>query len=224
MFNPAPDLPTIADGTETVTLVRRDDPSDAPGTMIQGALRLAVVRRGPVVSNRYEVRRRVDTFGRFTAGDVVWRLPTAHLPAAPQLGDVLLDAAGGRWTILEVEQPPLGAGWRCTARDLVPAYSLDDSVAVLEPVYVKGCGGAAEATWTVWRTGVRASIQPIREAPALARGTRRTAVRVRILLAENLDLSAAHRIRGPDGTVYRILAVAGRQRLGEPQTIEAEVL
>lgn len=224
MFNPASDLSTIADGTETVTLLRRDDPPGTPGTIVAGALRLAVVRRDPVVGNRYEVRRQVDTFGRFTAGDVVWRLPTARLPAAPQLGDVLLDAAGGRWTVLEVEQPPLGVCWRCTARDLVLAYSLDDSVAVLEPVYAKGCGGAAEATWTVWRTGVRAAVQPIRDAPTLVHGTRRTAFRVRILLAENLDLSAAHRIRGPDGTVYRILAVAGRQRLGEPQTIEAETL
>ncbi len=224
MFNPASDLPAIADGLETVTLRRRGDPPGAPGTAIERALRLAVVRREPIVGNRYEVRRRVDTFGRFTAGDVVWRLPTGVLAAPPGVGDVLLDAGGRRWTILEVEEPRLAACWRCTARDLALAYSLDDSVAVLEPVYAKGGGGAAEATWVIGRTGVRASIQPIRDAPAVNHSVRLAVRRVRILLAEDLDLSAAHRIRGPDGTVYRILAVAGRERLGEPQTIEAETL
>ncbi len=222
MFNPATDLAAIADGIETVTLVRHDAPPGDPGTPIARALRLAVVRREPIVGNRYEVRRRVDTFGRFTAGDVVWRLPFDRLPTPPRLGDALLDAAGRRWTILEVEQPPLGVGWRCTARDLVLAYSLDDCVTVLKPVFAKGEGGAAEPTWIAWRTGVRASIQPIREAATTGHGTRRAGCRVRILLAENLALGAMHRVRGPDGTLYRILAITGAQRLGEPQTIEAE--
>lgn len=224
MFNPATDLATIADGAETAILLRHDDPPDAPGMRIERALRLAIVRREPVVGNRYEVRRQVDTFGRFTAGDVVWRLPAGSLPAAPRLGDVLLDAADRRWTVLEVEQPRLGLGWRCTARDLVLAYSLDNAVTVLQPVYAKGLGGAAEATWVAWRTGVRASIQPVRESPATAQGAYRVAAHVRILLAENLALSAAHRVLGPDGTLYRILVISGRERLGEPQAIEAKAL
>ena len=222
MFHPATDLAAIADGTETVALVRHDAPPGDPGLPIDRALRLAVVRREPVVGNRYEVRRRVDTFGRFTAGDVIWRLPFGSLPAPPRLGDVLLDAAGRRWTILEVERPRLDLGWRCAARDLALAYSLDDCVTILQPVYAKGQGGAAEPAWIPWRTGVRASIQPIREAAAVEHGTRRAARRVRILLAENLALSAMHRVRGPDGTLYRILAITGAERLGEPQTIEAE--
>jgi hypothetical protein len=101
---------------------------------------------------------------------------------------------------------------------------LDNAVSVLQPVYAKGLGGAAEATWVAWRTGVRASIQPVRESPATAQGARRVAARVRILLAENLALSAAHRVLGPDGTLYRILVISGRERLGEPQAIEAEAL
>ena len=224
MFNPASDLPTIADGLETVTLRRRDEPPGSPGTRIDGALRLAVVRREPIVGNRYEVRRRVDTFGRFTAGDVVWRLPAGQGAPAPQLGDVLVDAAGRRWTILEIAHSALSTCRRCTARDLVLAYALDDSIAVLQAVYEKGHGGAAEPTWVAWRTGVRASIQPIRDWPTVEHGARRAARRVRILLAENLALDARHRIRGPDGALYRIVAVAGCRRLGEPQTIEAETL
>jgi len=224
MFNPSTDLSIIADGTETLALLRRDAPAGEPGTTIDGALRLAVVRREPIVGNRYEVRRQVDTFGRFTAADVVWRLPAGSLPLAPELGDVLLDTAGRRWTILEVEQPPLPTCWRCTARDLALAYSLDDCIAVLRPVYAKGAGGAAEATWVPWRTGVRAHIQTIRDAPTTEHGARRTARRVRILLAENLAFTAMHRVRGPDGALYRIVAIAGRERLGEPQTIEAETL
>ncbi len=224
MLNPANDVAAIADGVETVVLRRRGHGPAEQGTRIDRALRLAVVRREPIVGNRYEVRRRVDTFGRFTAADAVWRLPAGGLTAPPMPGDVLADAAGRGWTILEAAQLPLGTGWRCTARDLVLAYSLDDAITVLQPVYTKGPGGAAEATWVVWRAGVRASIQPIRDVPAAGHAVRQAACRVRILLAENLALSAMHRVRGPDGALYGILAVAGRQRLGEPQAIEAESL
>jgi len=224
MFDPTADLPAIADGLETVTLLRRDDPLGVAGTRIERALRLAIVRHEPVVGNRYEVRRQVDTFGRFTAGDVIWRLPMDGVPAAPRLGDVLLDSASRRWTILEVQRPPLDLGWRCTARDLVLAWSLDNAVTVLQPVFAKGDGGAAEATWIAWRTGVRASIQPVRQSPANEHGAARAVTRARILLAENLPLSAMHRVLGPDGSVYRILTVTGAERLGEPQAIEAETL
>lgn len=224
MFDPTTDLPTIADGVETVTLLRRDDPPGAAGVRIERALRLSIVRHEPVVGNRYEVRRQVDTFGRFTAGDVVWRLATGSLPASPQLGDALLDSAGRRWTILEVERMPLDLGWRCTARDLVLTWALDNSITVLRPVYAKGDGGAAEATWVAWRTGVRASIQPVRQSPANEHGAARAVTRARILLAENLALSAMHRVVGPDGALYRILTITGAERLGEPQAIEAETL
>ncbi len=224
MFNPTTDLPTIADGLETVTLLRRDERSGAAGIRIERALRLAILRAEPIVGNRYEVRRKVDTFGRFTAGDVVWRLPMDSVPAAPRLGDVLLDSAGRRWTILEVQRPPLDLGWRCTARDLVLAWSLDNAVTVLQPVFARGDGGAAEATWVAWRTGVRASIQPVRQSPANEHGAARAVTRVRILLAENLPLSAMHRMLGPDGALYRVLTVTGVERLGEPQSIEAETL
>ena len=224
MFHPATDLPTIADGTEPVTLFRRNDPPEAEGTRIAQALRLAIVRAEPIVGNRYEVRRQVDTFGRLTAGDVVWRLPIDSVSASPQVGDLLVDASLRRWTILEVSRPPLDLGWRCTARDLALAWGLDNCITVLRPVYVKGVGGAAETSWVAWRTGVRASVQPIRQTSIDERGAVRAATRVRILLAENLALSVMHRIVGPDGALFRILAITGVERLGEPQAIEAETL
>jgi hypothetical protein len=100
---------------------------------------------------------------------------------------------------------------------------LDDTITVLQAVYTKGEGGAVETAWSPWKTLVRARIQPVVVEVGVENQARQSATRYQIFLEENLALDHTHRIQGPDGTVYKILSTTRAERIGELQTIEAEV-
>ncbi len=121
------DFSTIADGLETVTLLRRETPG-GPGETIVHALRRAMGVAEVIGENR----RNVESDGRYTAADVSWSLPAAELASPPRLGDVLQDGAGRRWTILDVRLVALGARWRCFTRELSIAFGLEDLIDILK--------------------------------------------------------------------------------------------
>ena len=114
-FDPADDL-AITDGTEAVTLLRRGSTPGGPGEIISHALRRAITAAEATINTSSDVHKNVPSDGQHTAASVVWHLPVAELPIAPQLGDVLLDGGGQRWTILEVKQATLGAAGVARAR------------------------------------------------------------------------------------------------------------
>jgi hypothetical protein len=95
MFDPSGDLANVVDGLEAVSVTRRGSSASA---VVDHALRQAVKTR--------EAQR---SQGRYTAGDVVWHLPTAELAEPPRPGDILVDAGGHRWTVLEVAQAALAS-------------------------------------------------------------------------------------------------------------------
>jgi hypothetical protein len=219
MFNPTDDLLTVADGTEAVTLLRRGrTPGDA-GTAIAHALRRAITAGEAAMINTGDVRKQVPSGGRQLADDLVWHLPVAELPEGPQLGDMVLDSDGRRWTILAVKRATLGVRWRCETRDVAIAAGLDDAISVQ-----KNTGDAASPVWQTWRTGIRARIQPLRMTvePGNDVDPPSTTRRYRIFLEENLDLDHTCRIRGADGAIYTILGSTGADQIGELQVIEVE--
>ncbi len=222
-FDPSADFVGTTDGLEAVTLLRRGSGPSTPGTIVSHALRRAVTIREATIRNRYHTRKQVPSGGRYTAGDVAWHLPTGSLSDAPRLGDVIVDGDDRRWTILEVQLATLGTRWRCIARNLAVAYALDDTVVILKATYAKGEGGAAEPTWRIWKTGVRARIQPALADMATEHRARRTVVRYQIFVEEDVALDHTHRLQGPDGTIYKINASHGSERIGELQTIDADV-
>ena len=214
-FDPSDDLITSADGTESVTLLRRGRTPGSSGTTIAHALRRAITAGQAAVVSTGDVRKRVVSDGRYMGADVVWHLPAAELTDPPRLGDVIRDGAGQRWTILTVKKATLGTRWRCETRDVAIAYGLDDTIAVLK---------ADGANWQTWLTGIRARVQPLyttidadEEAPS-------TTTRYRIFVEEELELDHTCCIRGPDGTLHAILRTIGAERIGELQVIETEVV
>ena len=210
-FDPSTDFIHSADGLETATLRRRSTPG-ALGTVITHALRRSVTTREAAASG-----------GRYTASDVTWHLPVAELAEAPRLGDVLCDAAGRHWTVLDVAQTTLGSRWQCTSRSLAVVYGLDDTITILQATYLKSSDGAMEPTWRPWKTGVRARIQPVSTRTDPRQQSRQTSSRHQIFVEESLSLNHTHRILGPEGTVYKVLGATAAQRIGELQTIDAEV-
>jgi len=218
-FTTTDDFAAITDGLEPITLLRRETPG-VPDESIPHALRRAVDTAEVVGDNR----KTIESDGRYTAADAAWSLPATEVSQPPRLGDVLRDAAGRRWTILEVRLVALGARWRCRTRELSIANGLEDTIDVLKAVYSKSESGAVETTWTVLHEGVRGRIQPLETRIAAENSAETSVHRCRIILEESFDLDHTNRLRGPGGALYRIVSVAGFPKLGELQTVEAEKL
>ncbi len=219
MFDPTDDLTSVADGTESVTLLRRGrTPGDA-GTTIAHALRRAITAGEAAIVNTGDVRKQVPSGGRQLADDLVWHLPVAELPDTPRLGDVILDGDGRRWTILTVKLATLGSRWRCETRNVAIASGLDNTISVQ-----KNIGTTAAPIWQTRKTGVRARIQSLKTTFDADAATPTTTTRYRIFVEINLELDHTCRIRGPEGTIYTILSTTGAEQIGQLQVIEAEVV
>jgi hypothetical protein len=220
-FDPSADFAAAIDGLETVTLKRRGSSEEK---VITHALRRALTTREARARNRYDTWKTTASGGRLAASDVTWHLPTEQLNDSPRLGDVIVDSDACRWTILDVQLTTLETRWQCVTRNLAVAYGLDDTITVLKASYDKGAAGAAEPTWRLWKTGIRARIQVASTDVAAAHHARHTATRFRIFLEEDLALDHTHCIRGPDGTIYKINGTTGAERIDELQSIDAEAL
>ena len=219
-FDPSADFAEVADGLETVILKRRGSSNQ---TVVSGALRRAVTTQQARARNRYDTWKKVASDGRYAAGDTTWHLPAEQLGESPLLGDVIVDGDGHRWTILAVHLVTLQTRWQCLGRNLVVAHGLDDTINVLKASYVQGEGGAAEPIWQPWKTGIRARIQPSSVDVGTEHHARRAAGRFRIFVEEDLVLDHTHCIQGPDGTIYKVNGTLGAERIGELQSIYAEV-
>jgi hypothetical protein len=212
-FDPSSDFVRATDGLEPVTLLRRGASATALGTVIAHALRRVATTHEAAPSD-----------GRATASDVTWHLSVAELPEPPRLGDVLRDARGVRWVVLEVVQATLGSRWQCTSRSLALAHGLNDTISILQAAYPKGAAGAMDPVWQPWRTGIWARIQPLAAETGLAEASRQTLARYLVFVEEPLELDHRHRIREPDGTLYRVLRTTRAERIGELPSIEVEVV
>ena len=207
MFDPSGDLANVVDGLEAVSVTRR---GSSASTTVAHALRQAVKTR--------EAQR---SQGRYTAGDVVWQLPTAELAEPLRPGDILVDAGGRRWTVLEAAQAALASRWRCVARNLAVYHGLDDYVDLEKAEFAKGPGGADEPSWHVWKAGLAARIQPASAAVRTEHDQQTTAARFKVFLADDVALDHTMRIRGPDGTVYSIAGYAKAETIDALLEIDA---
>ena len=217
MFDPSNDLSTVADGTQTVTLLRRGQTPGDAGTVVSHALSRAITAGEAAMVVTGNVRKQLPSGGQQLADDLVWHLPAAELPEAPAVGDVILDGDGRRWTILAVKLATLGARWRCETRAVGIKVGLDDAISVQ-----KNAGSSASPLWRTWKTGVRAQIQPLEVTIDSTADAPSTTNRYRVFVEENIDLDHTCRIRGADGTIYTIINSSGAERIGELQVIEVE--
>ena len=219
-FDPSNDIADVADGLETVTLLRRGSTIGTAGTVIPHALPRAMSAAEAAMVTRGDVHKKnVPSGGKHTCDAVVWHLPVAELPLEPRLGDVILDAQNHRWTVLEVKHTTLAARWRCETKDVAVAFGLDDTISVLKPV-----SGTSGPPWRTWRTGIRARVQPIETKITSTDTESTTTMRYRIFVEENLDMDHTCFIRGASGTIYSITATIGADRIGELQVIEVQVV
>lgn len=204
----ANDLAEVADALQAVTLRRRG--SDQ-ATTIPHALRGAATRGEVEASD-----------GQVHAADVVWHWPVAELAEAPRLGDLVVDAAGTRWTVLEVGQATVGTRWRCHTRNLLVSAGLDALVTIERAELVKGEAGALEPRWAAEWAGVRARIQPQQAQTRVDHAELRTERHYRITVAEELPVDSTHRVAAADGSTFRIVGWERSQRIDQLPVLLAE--
>lgn len=207
-FSPAADFADITDGLEAVTLSQRG----STDTAVTNALKRAITTREAAASQ-----------GRYTAADVRWHIPIEECVVTPAMGDVIIDGDSVRWTVLEVQKATLESRWACVCRDVAIVAGLDDTIIVDVATYTKGDGGAEEATWRVFQSGVRARIQPDRVEVRIENDARIASKRYLIYADAALDLDQTYRIKDREGNTYTILSITNAERVGEVMTIEAEV-
>lgn len=206
-FDPSGDLAQVVDGLEAVVVTR---PPGSLSCAVTNALRTRVTTQQPVPSA-----------GRSTAADLTWSLPIDELTFALRPGDVIVDASGRRWTVLELRESTLRGQTRCACRDLAVANGLDAHVDIEQADYTKSDAGADVAVWTPYRTGVRARIQPARGQVNDLHQQRAVHAEFTIFLDEDIALDARHRIKGPDGTHYRVIAWSKADRIDALMEIRA---
>ena len=198
-FDPSQDWSGLFDGLQPVTLLR-------PGTSVAVLVPHALCR--PIKKGEAESAAAWNTHS-----DVAWHLPAAEIAQTPRSGDVLVESDGRRWTVLSVRAVALATRWRCVARDLAAAHGLDETVRIERADYTKGENGAEEVVWRLWKAGVRARIQPAGQETRDGHERAVTTATFRILVADDLDIDHACRVRGPDGRIYRIQGYSKAQRI-----------
>lgn len=205
-FDPSTDFQDVTDGLEAVTLNRRRSSSNVS---VAKALQRAVTTSEVEASD-----------GQYIQGDVRWHLPVAEVAVTPRTGDRIVDAAGAYWIVLTVQEATLRARWMCVSRNLAIAIHLDDRVTIEVADFSKGTGGAAERSWSTFRTA-RAHIQELTADTEDREGARRTARLYDIFLDTDEQLGHQHRVKAADGTLYQVTGSQGVDEVGAFQAVQA---
>ncbi len=202
----ASDFPGAVDGLEAVTLKDRDGRS---AQNVAKALRRAIGRREAAASS-----------GRYTAADAVWHLPEGELSQPPEIGDVIVDSSGERWTILAVSHSSLVARFRCVARDLAIAGGLDSFITLQRAVHTKSATGSEETRWVDCQTGLRARVQAVEGDVAAEHGRRMMRHTHQVFLSRAITVDHNHRIVH-QGAVYHVLGYEMPERVDKLFVINA---
>jgi hypothetical protein len=206
-FNAEGDFATIIDGTESLTLKRRDR-----------ATTIAVATARRLSSQTVEAE---PAGGHVAEADVDWQFPWADATEPPRLGDTLIDANGDCFTILSVEKRALTGRVRCTTRNLRLVYQLNDRVDVQQAVWDDPGGGPEIVGWTTIRAALPARIQPERIDVDNTVSPPTASTTYRIILGEPLALPADARFVDPLGNAFQLVKLTQTDRIDALPVAEA---
>jgi hypothetical protein len=206
-FSVLDDFATITDGLQAVTLDRLGSSED---TAIAHALRRAVTHKEIEAGD-----------GSTLMSDVQWNLSQVECVERPDLGDAIEDADGERWVVMSVVDATLSGRWVCLSRNMRATFGLDDEITIEKASYAKGDSGALVATWTTHKI-IRGRVQPSTAAMAIDGEANVTERRYDVILGENVDFGPHHRMKDAAGNVYRVLASASENQIGQPQLVTVE--
>ena len=160
--------------------------------------------------------------GTYTGQDRKWYLPAASFPQgfATKPGDVIVDAARRRWTVLGDSSQDVGATFRLTCRDLVLAWDLRDRIDVERAAISSDSAGAAVKTFPpaggkVAYPSLTCRVQPEEETVADLQGIRGSATRYRVIVERQLAVIVAEDRLNWRGRYLDIEKYENARQLGE---------
>jgi hypothetical protein len=103
---------------------------------------------------------------------------------------------------------------------VVVQYGLDDTLTIEVATYAKGDGGAAERTWSTFKTA-RGRIQELTSDVEDREGAHRMATQYDIFIMTDIDFDQTHRVKGVDGTLYNVTGNSGVDNVGALQVVQA---
>ena len=171
--------------------------------------------------------------GVYTGLDRVWIVPAALLPpgVVPKPADVLTDAKGTPWTVLEAAAAKTDQTWRLTSRDLVLAYDLRDMVNVERAAISYDAAGAAIKAFPtgspsggqVLYAGLPARVQLLTGEIAEERGIRGTERAYDVIVGGQVDdVSEAEDRINWNGVYLDIVRLKNAERIDELPVLECK--
>ena len=189
---------------------------------------------GDVTKSLPLAKRRAPTFkeltasgGVYTSQDLVWLLPKKIVDAAgadrPKPSDVIIDGDGVRWTILEAPLNTLRSTYRCTARDIILAADLRDTLTIKRPTATTtdNAGGRAYSYASIY-TSIACRFQEANAAIGNERGQRVTVKSYSVWVERRLYLTIEDQIVDGDGTIYEMKGWQDADRIDQLQRIDCE--
>jgi len=198
-LNATGDFAQVTDGLESVTLRRRDTAA---------TVAVSAARRNEVVTGEAE-----PSGGSAHQSDAVWhlQLPTGEGP--PELGDVVIDGAGQRWTTLQVVSLLMAGRFKCVTRELSVAFGCVNRVDIQRAVWGDLGSGPVIVDWDYAYTALPAKIQP--ESIVVDETVTPTATNslFQIVLGEQISLEPDDRFVAEDGSIYTLLSLEQAERI-----------
>lgn len=199
-FDPRGDFQAVADGQRAVTLRDRSGLSRS----LEHVLRREISKREMAASS-----------GRYKRGDTRFHLSTTEIATEPELGATIIDDEGTEFVIIEVDRETLSDRWKCYARNLAVAESLNTLIAILRATDdpTRTTAGALRPMWVTEATGVRASIQPMEAVRSVEHDQTVMPERARCVFLYARDIDATRRLQQADGTTWKIERVDNKDRI-----------
>ena len=198
-FNASSDLGDVIDGLEAVTLRRRES-----GAIV--SVSTALCRQRTAVEAE-------PSGGWAQKADADWylQLPTGEV--APEVGDVVIDATGNHWTVLNIEQQSLLDRWKCMTRELRVSMGCDDLVDVQRAEWDDLGEGLVIVGWDDVYTALPVRIQHDQTELSDTSNAPVATERFTIILGDDFPLTANDRFVASDGAIYRLESIEQADRI-----------
>ena len=160
-----------------------------------------------------DVQEAEPSDGAALRSDAIWHLQLSSGELAPQLGDVVVDARGHYWTVLQVEELSLLRRWKCTTRELRVAFGCVDLVDVQRAVWNDLGNGLEITDWNYVYTALPVRIQSDETVVSDTSNAPTSTLRFQIILGEPFPLQSDDRFVAADGAIYRLESLEQADRI-----------